>query len=274
MKTYNTVLTIAGSDSGGGAGIQADIKSISACGSYAASAITALTSQNTAGVTGIFPVSAEFVYKQIEAVLSDIGAKAVKTGMLFNREIIEIVSKAVDDFKIKNLVIDPVMVATSGDRLLQEDAVKSMLELLLTKAMVITPNIPEAEIILGKSISKHEVTGELSAAAIEMSEALNVAVLLKGGHSEENIASKKSVDILKIPNQEIKYFESSLINTKNTHGTGCSLSASIAAYLAQDMPIEKAVSSAKLYLSRAIEYGADFEIGKGHGPVHHFWDFY
>ena len=272
MKEYRKVLTIAGSDSSGGAGIQADIKTISACGCYASSAITALTAQNTLGVDGISPTSGKFVYKQIKAVMSDIGTDAAKIGMLFNAEIIDAVCQAIDDFYIPNLVIDPVMLATSGAKLLETQAIETIIKTLLPKAILIAPNIPEAEIIYGEKIESHDI-GNLTAIAEDLSKRYNIGVLIKGGHSVYIRENKQSIDILASPELEKpQYFSSDFIETQNTHGTGCTLSAAIASGLAKGNTLSQAVANAKTYLSNAIKFGAEYKIGKGHGPVKHFWE--
>lgn len=266
MKHYNTVLTIAGSDSGGGAGIQADIKTFSACGCYGMSVITAITAQNTQGVSDIFPVRLSTIEKQIDAVMEDIGAKAVKVGMLHSSEVIELVARKVQQYEIKNLVVDPVMVATSGDKLLQDEAMQALQEVLLPMATVITPNIPEAEILLGKKITSQS---EFPDAAAELSFNNSVSVLLKAGHLND----EKLIDVFyNAENNTHILLESQRIPTLNTHGTGCTLSSAIASFLAQDKSLEQAVRKGKDYISNTIEAGRDYKLGHGHGPVHHFYN--
>ena len=262
---YKRVLTIAGSDSGGGAGIQADIKAISACGCYAMSAITAITVQNTLGVTAVSPVPTEIIEQQIDAVISDIGVDTVKIGMLHSSEVMMAVKRVLELHKVTNIVLDPVMVSTSGHKLMQDDAIETLKKELLGMARVITPNIPEAEILLGRKICGQS---DLPTCARELSQEMGVSVLLKAGHLDD----KELVDILyNAENDTILELRSERRYTKNTHGTGCTLSSAIAAFLAQGMDLSGAVSSAKEYINQAIICGTDYEIGGGHGPVHHFW---
>jgi hydroxymethylpyrimidine/phosphomethylpyrimidine kinase len=257
------VLIIAGSDSGGGAGVQADIKACMAHGAYSATAITALTVQNTMGVSGVFPVPAEFVKKQIEAVLSDIGADCIKTGMLFSKEIIEAVAGSIKGYK---RVVDPVMIAKGGAELLQDDAIQVLTQLLCREATLITPNIPEAEKILGYKIDEPEM-----AARELLAKTGAQAVMLKGGHSLERPPLEGGgegvvVDILATPTDTYK-FSNPRILTKNTHGTGCTLASSIAALLAQNVPLVQAVDIAIKYVHNAIKTAVS--IGSGHSPVNH-----
>ena len=264
---YHRVLTIAGADSGGGAGIQADIKTFSALGCYGMSVITALTAQNTMGVRGVFPVSTAFIAEQIDAVMSDIGADAVKIGMLFSSEIIEVVAERLDFYGVENIILDPVMVAQSGDKLLVGNAADTMKELLFPKAKIITPNLPEASMILSKEISDIDM---IEQAARDIALCGCKGVLIKGGHLDnENTV----VDILFIPEDDsIVTFADNRIHTKNNHGTGCTLSSAIAAFIAKGDSLENAVRAAKEYISGAIKAGEAYEIGKGHGPVHHFYN--
>ena len=271
MKKYPIVLTIAGSDSSGGAGIQADIKAISATGSYAASAITAVTVQNTLGVSAVHNVPVDIIKGQISAVLSDIGADAVKIGMLSTKELVLAVTRTLLDRGMKNIVLDPVMVATSGDRLIDEDAVDVMAKVLAPNARVITPNIPEAEILSGTRIS---VAAELPSVAKMLSERLSgisgrpVSVLMKAGHLEDD----ELVDYLyNSEENHITMLRSPRIETRNTHGTGCTLSSALASYLAQGFSLDEAALRAKEYISAAIASGAEYSIGHGHGPVDHFY---
>jgi len=266
MKKYSTVLTIAGSDSGGGAGIQADIKAISATGGYAASAITAITVQNTLGVEDVFPVPVPVLSAQIAAVLSDIGADAVKIGMLHSGEVVCAVREQLDRFDVRNIVLDPVMVSTSGHRLIEEEAVRVLSEELVPRARVITPNVPEAEILAGVKITSQR---QLPEVARKLSCGGRVSVLMKAGHlTEENLT-----DIF-YNAEEDRCIEliSRRVNSPNTHGTGCTLSSAFASYLAQGYALDDAARAAKEYISRAIESGADYKIGHGFGPVNHFWN--
>lgn len=275
---YNRVLTIAGSDSGGGAGIQADIKTISALGCYAASAITAVTVQNTVGVTGVHAMPIDILRGQIDAVLSDIGADAVKIGMLHSGEVIKTVREMLDKYEIRNIVLDPVMVATSGDRLIEEEAVEELKKTLIPRARVITPNIPEAEVILGEKINGQEDLPMFAKRLSQMASSLapeedrenvKVSVLLKAGHLKDD----KLVDIFyNAETDEIIPLESQRLYTPNTHGTGCTLSSAFAAHLAKGCILNEAAKGAKDYIAGAIEAGAAYEIGHGHGPVKHFWN--
>ena len=257
-------LTIAGSDSGGGAGIQADLKTFAANGVYGTSVITALTAQNTRGVTGIHAVPAAFVGAQLDAVLSDIGTDAVKIGMLFNPEIIKIVAEKLRHYECKNIVLDPVMVAKSGDRLLQPDAIDALKTYLFPMAAVITPNLPEAEDLLGMKI---ETRAAMQEAATQLLQFGSRATLIKGGHLHDN----SSADYILTHDGQSKWFETPRIDTNNTHGTGCTFSSAIAVHLAKGDDLLAAVQNAKTYLTGALAAGADYQIGKGHGPVHHFF---
>ena len=266
MKQYNRVLTIAGSDSGGGAGIQADIKAISACGCYAASAITAITVQNTLGVEAVHAVPLDILEGQIVAVLSDIGADAVKIGMLHSSEVVRLVRKLLDRFDVKNVVLDPVMVSTSGHKLIEDEAIYALREVLLPRSRVITPNIPEAEILLGGVELKEQK--ELPQAAEKLASMYGTSVLLKAGHLTED----KLVDIFyDAENKSLHYLESARVHTRNTHGTGCTMSSAFATLLAQGNTLQQSAKGAKEYISQAIIAGADYDIGKGHGPVNHFF---
>ncbi len=265
-KRYNTVLTIAGSDSGGGAGIQADIKAISAMGCYAASAITAITVQNTLGVQAVHPVPLDILRGQIDAVLSDIGADAVKIGMLHSSEVVILVAEMIEKYAIRNVVLDPVMVSTSGHRLIEEDAVEVIKSRLLPLARVITPNIPEAEILAGCKITGED---EFEAIARRLSDNGNVSVLMKAGH----LSGDSLVDYFyNAEDDTITRLQSKRVQTKNTHGTGCTLSSAFAAALAKGEGLTMAATSAKSYIEQAIISGAAYEIGGGHGPVNHFWN--
>lgn len=266
MKHYRTVLSIAGSDSGGGAGIQADIKAISALGCYASTAITAITVQNTIGVEAVHPVPLNIIEGQIEAVLTDIGADAVKIGMLQSAEIVQTVSKTLRKHKARNIVLDPVMVSTSGHRLIEESAIQTLVEELMPLARVVTPNIPEAEILLGGI--KLDCQNTLPDAAKQLAEQYDTSVLLKAGHLIEDRLVDYFYDIetktmLELPSERI--------TTRNTHGTGCTMSSAFAALLAQGKTLQQAATGAKDYVANAIRSGADYEIGHGHGPVNHFY---
>ena len=266
MKHYNTVLTIAGSDCSGGAGIQADIKAISALGGYAASAITAVTVQNTVGVTAVHPVPADIVEGQIRAVLDDIGAKAIKIGMLQSADIVHLIARLIKEYDIRNVVLDPVMVSTSGYRLIEETAISALQTELIPLTRVITPNIPEAEILLdGNAITLQE---DMPQAVKALSQRYHTSVLLKAGHlTEDNL-----VDYFYDAEQdELTLLPSVRVHTRNTHGTGCTMSSAFATLLAQGNTLQQSAKGAKEYISQAIIAGADYDIGKGHGPVNHFF---
>ncbi|KIL96993.1 Phosphomethylpyrimidine kinase [Paramagnetospirillum magnetotacticum MS-1] len=254
------VLIIAGSDSGGGAGIQADIKAVTCLGGYAATAVTALTAQNTLGVTGIHEVPPEFVWAQMEAVLGDIGADCIKTGMLASAAIVEVVAVALEELAPEvPLVLDPVMVAKGGAALLADSAAGELVKRLVPRARLLTPNIPEAEVMLGRTIAGVE---DLERAALDLLDLGPQAVLLKGGHLEGD----DLVDVLAEAGG-IRRFTGRRIQTRSTHGTGCTLASSIAAGLAQGMELGDAVERARAYLMRAIETAPG--LGAGHGPLNH-----
>ena len=260
------VLTIAGSDSGGGAGIQADIKTISALGCYASSAITAVTVQNTLGVSGVHVVPTDIVEAQIDAVLSDIGADAVKIGMLFSADIVRAVARQLKAHEITSAVLDPVMVSTSGHTLFQSEAVTTLISDLIPLSRIITPNVPEAEVLLGGA--KITEGSQLPEAAKELSQRFGVSVLLKAGHIEADTL----VDILYCAEDRQLYELPALrVDTPNTHGTGCTMSSAIAAFLAKGFTLPEAVKGAKDYVNNAIISGANYSIGHGHGPVNHFY---
>ena len=268
MKTYRRVLSIAGSDSGGAAGMQADLKAISACGCYAMTALTAITAQNTRGVTGIHPVPAETVEAQIRAVLDDIGADAVKIGMLHSSEIIRLVVRLLKEYDIRTIVADPVMVTTSGDKLLQDEAIQALREELLPLATVITPNLFEAEIITGMEIKTQEAVYE---AVRKIRSTGAGSALLKAGHLETD----PFYDVLYDFSENKEYrFETTRIDTPNTNGTGCTFASAIAAFLAHNYPLEVAVGKAHDYLHGAIRKGSEYRIGSGHGNVHHFYEWW
>ena len=268
QKRYARVLSIAGSDSGGGAGIQADLKTISANRCYGMSVITALTAQNTLGVTAIHAVPVDFVAAQMDAVLSDIGADAVKIGMLFSPELIRTVADGLRRHGAKNIVLDPVMVAQSGDKLLQDEAVAAIKEHLIPLADLITPNLPEASVLLDREITSE---ADLSAAATDLAAMGAGNVLIKGGHLE----SENSDDCLYLgAERRLVTLAGERVVTRNNHGTGCTLSSAIAAYLARGEDMETAVRLGKDYITGAIQAGAAYEIGRGNGPVHHFFRFF
>ena len=253
-----TALTIAGSDSSGGAGIQADIKTMTANGVYAMSAITALTAQNTTGVTGIMEVTPDFLKEQLDCIFTDIRPDAVKTGMVSSSALIEVIAERLRFYKAENIVVDPVMVATSGARLISEDAIDTLKKELLPLAAVITPNIPEAEELSGRRVSTKE---EMEAVAGEIYEKYGCAVLCKGGHSIND-----ANDLL-YDGKELIWFKGKRINNPNTHGTGCTLSSAIASGLAKGYDLPTAVKSAKNYISGAL--AAMLDLGKGRGPMNH-----
>ncbi len=260
-------LTIAGSDSGGGAGIQADLKTFSALGVYGASVLTALTAQNTQGVSGVYEVTPQFISEQISTVCSDLEVSAVKIGMLHRPEIIEAVADSLDQNSIGHIVLDPVMVAKSGDALLVDEAVSALKSILIPKASIITPNIPEAAKLLRRRIPTVEANMEHSAERL-----LSLgcgAVLLKGGHLD----SDNSTDVFFDGNQH-RHLVSRRIFTKNTHGTGCTMSSAICAFLAMKVGLVKAVTESKNYITEAIAAADRLQIGSGHGPVHHFYKFW
>ena len=264
---YYTALTIAGSDSCGGAGIQADIKTMSALGVYAASAITAITVQNTKGVYGIQNVEPEIVKGQIEAVMEDIHPDAIKIGMVNDCDTIRAIAETLKKYQesFQHLVIDPVMVSTSGCRLMQEDALDVFITELLPLATLLTPNIPEAEILANRKIENAE---DIKAAAAAISKLGCRYVLIKGGHFD----GEEKVDHLFEGGKQKTSYRGISVNTRNTHGTGCTLSSAITSYLAREMDMNTAIAMAKTYLSGAILAGKDIKIGEGHGPVNHFYE--
>jgi len=256
-------VTIAGSDSGGGAGIQADLKTFSALGVYGASVLTALTAQNTRGVAAIHEVPPAFVAAQMDAVFSDFDVGAVKIGMLSRPEVIATVAAGLDRHAARNVVLDPVMVASSGDRLLAADAIEVLLRLLFPLARIVTPNLPEAAALLGGAPARNETE------MLEQGERLLAfgcrAVLIKGGHAH----GAQSVDLL-VESASVARFAADRIATQNTHGTGCTLSSAIAAGLAKGLDLAEAVRDAKAYVTAALQASERIKIGGGHGPVHHF----
>lgn len=261
------VLSIAGSDSGGGAGIQADIKTLSATGAYACTVVTALTAQNTLGVQGIHTVPPDFIRQQIDSVFSDLNVQAVKVGMLGDAATIECVAQAMKRYSPSTLVVDPVMVATSGDLLLAPEAVDTLKQQLLPLASLVTPNLYEAQVLLGDTGQPlPQSLQEMEVMAKRLGE-LNVeAVLLKGGHS----GGDTSVDVFSRMNS-CDFYAARRVDTQNTHGTGCTLSAAIASYCAQGYDLEQAVSKSKSYVSEALIYADQLQVGAGSGPLHHFY---
>ena len=269
-----SVLTIAGSDSSGGAGIQADIKTIAAHHLFAQSVITALTAQSTTGVFGVFDVPADFVAQQIDVVFDDIRPDAVKIGMVSSAEIVEAIATALERNAAENIVVDPVMVATSGSNLATDEAVVALRERLMPLATVVTPNIPEAEVLSGLGIATPE---DQERAAVAIAHAIGAAALVKGGHGMHD-----ANDVLAFPDNSDRrslkaevagsstvWLNAKRIDNSNTHGTGCTLSSAIACGLAQGLPVEDAVSQAKTYLSNAL--AAQLDLGRGSGPLDHMW---
>ena len=268
-KTYRRVLTIAGSDPSGGAGLQADLKTFAACGCYGASAVVAVVDENTVGVTGIHPIPVDFVTGQIRSVLDDIGADAIKIGMVHSSKLIHAVRDTIARYPIKNIVLDPVMVATSGDPLLEPDAVATLRDELMPHVRIITPNIPEAELLLGEKIESQE---SLPDTARRLSELCGgVSVLLKAGH----LRDPELTDVFyNAESGRHIILRSRRCDTANTHGTGCTLSSAFAAFLAHGNDLDRAARLAKDYITAAIEAGAEYTIGHGNGPVHHFHAFW
>ncbi|MEA3375144.1 MAG: bifunctional hydroxymethylpyrimidine kinase/phosphomethylpyrimidine kinase [Chloroflexota bacterium] len=257
------VLTIAGSDSGGGAGIQADLKAFAARGVYGMTALTAITAQNTVGVQGVFELPADFVGQQIDSVMSDIGADAWKTGMLSNADIICVLADRARRYRVERLVVDPVMVAKSGDPLLRQEARQTLIDELVPLAYLTTPNHHEAQVLTGLEIETVADMRE-AARAIHALGAQNVVV--KGGHLP---AAASAIDVL-YDGRELTEFDAPRVDTRNTHGTGCTYASSIAAELAKGHSVRDAVATAKAYLTAALQAAVDLDIGEGHGPIDHF----
>lgn len=255
------VLTIAGSDSSGGAGIQADIKTITAHKLYAMSAITALTAQNTTGVYGVLDADADFVKNQIDCIFTDIRPDSVKIGMVSNSDIINAIADKLIEYKAENIVVDPVMVATSGSKLISDEAKDTLINRLLPLGTIITPNIPEAEVLSGRKIKSDE---DMINAAKEISKNIDSAILIKGGHYDKN-----ANDLL-YDNGEIFWFKGDRVDTNNTHGTGCTLSSAIACNLAMGYSKEESIKNAKDYITGALKAGLD--LGKGSGPLNHMYN--
>ena len=259
-EAMEAVLSIAGSDSSGGAGIQADIKTIMAHGLFAETAITALTAQNTTGVFGVVDVDPQFVERQIDVVFDDIRPAAVKIGMVSSPEIVHAIARALVRNKARNIVVDPVMVATSGSALIVGDAVRALVDELFPLADVVTPNLPEAEALCGFPVTS-EADAERAAAAIAQAGTTG-AVLVKGGHSKE-----RADDLLRLPDGRFVWLRGARIDTANTHGTGCTLSSAIACGLAKGLSVEETVRQAKAYVAGALAAGLD--LGRGSGPLNH-----
>ena len=256
-------MTIAGSDSGAGAGIQADLKTFAAFGVFGTSVVTAVTAQNTVGVTGVHEIPVDLIVAQIHSVLDDIGADAVKTGMLSSTQAIEVVSEEMARRKVERLVVDPVMVAKSGDRLLRQDAVGALRTKLIPLAAVVTPNIPEAETVAGMEINTEEDARE---AARKIADMGAMSVVVKGGHLHG-----PPVDLL-YDGRDFTEFPGERIDTRNTHGTGCTFASAIAAGLAKEKSLTEAIADAKEYVTEAIRHAdALGQVGQGHGPLNHFW---
>lgn len=266
-KAYHKVLTIAGADPGGGAGIQADLKTIASLGCYGLTVITALTAQNTLGVGTVQPVSPPFVEEQLEMIFGDMGADAVKVGMVYSPDLIEVVARQLRKYGAENVVLDPVVASQSGKRLLMEEALETLKDQLMPLATVLTPNLPEASLLLGRPIPSHE---ERQGAARDLASFGSPYVLLKGGHSGSDAS-----DLLYLAKEDrFTQFSGRRIATKNDHGTGCTLSSAIACHLARGKPVEDAVRESKAYIARALEAGAAYGLGKGRGPLHHFFDYW
>jgi hydroxymethylpyrimidine/phosphomethylpyrimidine kinase len=259
---YVRVLTIAGSDSGGGAGIQADLKTFAALGCYGMTAITALTAQNTVGVQAIHAVPPEFLRAQLQSVLDDIGVDAVKIGMLHTPEVVRTVAWAIGHYGLQRVVLDPVMVATSGDRLIADETVEVLVRELFPLASVVTPNLDEAALLIGRPIDGAHALEDAGRSLLAMGAR---AALVKGGH----LAGDEVVDLLVQPGQPSLRLASQRIASRNVHGTGCTLSSAIAAHLAQGLALDAAVERARTYILGAIAAGAGVQTGQGHGPLNH-----
>lgn len=259
---YTRVLTIAGSDSGGGAGIQADLKTFAALGCYGMTAITALTAQNTVGVQGIHAVPAAFLKAQIQSVVEDIGVDAVKIGMLHEPAIVEVVAWAIDHYRLAHVVLDPVMVATSGDKLIADETVQVLVRELFPRVSLITPNLDEAALLVGHPIADRDALEDETRRLLAMGAR---AVLLKGGH----LAGETVTDVLIESTGAPLVLSSPRIASRNVHGTGCTLSSAIAAHLGLGHPLQEAVRRARAYIVQAIAQGADVVTGHGHGPLNH-----
>ncbi|MCQ2216640.1 MAG: bifunctional hydroxymethylpyrimidine kinase/phosphomethylpyrimidine kinase [Bacteroidales bacterium] len=273
MKHYTRILSIAGTDPSAGAGIQADIKTASALGVYCTTAITAIVDQNTLGVRNILPLSAEWVEGQIRAVLDDVGTDAIKIGMLCNKEQISMVAKLIKEYGIRNVVLDPVLASTSGATFLKEEGLRFLLQELIPHVRLVTPNIPEGLHILSGAMSEDDQMEDIARA---LTSCCGTSVLLKGGHLKDATEKGLTMDMLcdAETGNNITTYTHEYISTPNTHGTGCTLSSAIASYIAlnPDMPMCDVVAKAHDYVANAIKAAAEYEIGKGHGPLHHFWN--
>lgn len=261
---FYTVLTIAGFDGSGGAGIQADLKTFSALGCYGTTALTAIPIQNTIGVRSVYEIEASCVVDQIKAILDDIPINAVKIGMLHNQKIIESVANVLHEYSVSNIVLDPVMVAKSGDMLLLPSAIATMKKSIFPITTVLTPNISETSKLIGREV---HTKADMEKAALDLLEMGPQNVVVKGGHLDGNC---DDCLVTKNSNTDIHWLSSQRIQTKNTHGTGCTFSAAITAFLAKGFTIFESVSFAKQYLTKSIEAGANIKVGQGNGPVHHF----
>ncbi len=267
MQTYKRLLTIAGSDSSGGAGIQADLKTFSACGCFGMSAITAVTAQNTQGVLAIHSIPTDVLQSQIRAVVDDIGVDAVKIGMLHSAEVVKAVALVLKEYQLKNIVLDPVMVATSGDPLIEKNAITAMQDELFPMVRLITPNIPETELLLGDKLDSENILE----AALTLSDKYSTSVLVKAGH----LADKEVVDVLyNNETKQLHSFTSERLTTRNSHGTGCTLSSAIASFLAHRHTLPEAVGKGLDYVHDSLAAGSKYKLGQGHGPVHHFHNFW
>lgn len=265
MKHCPVILSIAGSDCSGGAGIQADIKTISALGGYAASAITAITVQNTLGVEAVHTLPAHWVDRQIRAVLSDLKPDAVKIGMVADAAIVEVIANCLEDFHPAHVVYDPVMISTSGRKLMSDDAMEAIRERLFGLTTLVTPNLEEMAFLAGhpiRTVEEMTETGRKAAAD------WNTVLLIKGGH----LTGENMTDVLCMPDGTCRYFQATKISSRNLHGTGCTLSSAIATLLAQKHPVQEAVGLAKQYTRQAIAYASELSIGEGNGPLCHFFD--
>lgn len=262
---YPVVLTIAGSDSGGGAGIQADLKTFSALGCFGTSAITAVTAQNTLGVNAIYPIPPEIVEKQIQAVLEDIKPDAIKIGMVHSAELAVAIASVLKDFPTIPVIFDPVMVATSGDRLIENGTINTLKQALFPIVTLVTPNLDEAALLAEMEINNLD---DMEAAAEKIIGFGCNAVLIKGGH----LKGKQLFDVYLDKTGRKQIFKSETIDTNNTHGTGCSLSSAIAAFIAQKMKLLSAVAAAKMYIYEAIDNGKEVKTGGGNGPLNHFYN--
>ncbi len=264
-ERVRTALTIAGSDSSGGAGIQADLKTFTALGIYGASVLTALTAQNTQGVSGVFAIPGDFIAQQVAAVAADLDIRAIKTGMLGDRATVEAVAAAIARHKLCPLVVDPVMVATSGDPLLAPDAIDAVRRLMLPLAAVVTPNLDEAARLTG--LPRARSVAEVEAQGLSILAMGPKSVLVKGGHGEGDDV----VDVLVSAASPPLHLSAPRIDTRNTHGTGCTLSAAVAAFLALGQPLDEAVRRAKAFVWQALRHGAALQVGHGNGPVDHLY---